>query len=74
MLRKVALVLATAATLMMPSATFGKSTAPRGHHYSHYYERGVWGYCWPGGWWHYGRPAYGCWQWTPDGSICWICG
>jgi len=75
MLRKTSLVLAIAAALMLPSATFGKGGGPRGGYHGRYYGHGVWGHCWPGGWWRYGGwSGYGCWQWTPDGSICWICG
>ena len=75
MLRKTSLVLAIAAALMLPSATFGKGGGPRGGYHGHYYGHGVWGHCWPGGGWRYGGwSGYGCWQWTPDGSICWICG
>jgi hypothetical protein len=74
MLRKTSLVLAIAGALMLPSATFGKGDAPRGGYHGGYNSHGVWGYCWPGGWWRYGRwPDYGCWQWIP-GAICWICG
>ena len=74
LLRKTSLVLAIAAALMLPSATFGKGDGPRAGYHGRYHSPGVWGYCWPGGWWRYGRwPDYGCWQWIP-GSICWICG
>jgi hypothetical protein len=76
MLGKTSLVLAIAAALMLPSASFGKAGDHRVGYHGRYYRHGVWGHCWPGGVWRYsgGWLGYGCWRWTPDGSICWICG
>jgi hypothetical protein len=76
MLRKTSLVLAIAVALMLPSASFGKGGYHRVGYHGRYYRHGVWGHCWPGGVWRYsgGWLGYGCWRWTPAGSICWICG
>ena len=71
MLRKTSLVLAIAAALMLPSASFGKGGDHRVGYHGRYYRHGVWGHCWPGGVWRYsgGWLGYGCWRWTPIGSL-----